>query len=643
MELKWPYLDRLALFAAILLSFCLALLFSGKHYSPLKSGYLTAQSFNGKTDKPKTLLEENSHSSDRFVDLDVDLEFQSSGPTTNTQTLFQTNDLNKGIRVDLASSGKIYLIVETQDGTDHWTRELASTDLTKRIFHKLSIQFSRMKQVTVWLDNTLYYDFPVSNALPTISKVIVGEGFNSSQKYSGEIRNFSLKYQTYKKLNRFELLLVMASFFFFYLTSYLLFISTWQKFLNKSSQTASSSSLPRQLIVWIAFFVLMGYFVSQTVCYYWGNYWGLPKPWNAVFFDPRDAFHDFSNFFEMCKLPIPYESRFAIAYGPLLVFAFKLLTFLPSWLVFGCFIIASSISIVRFLNTSLERFFREALDKWLVMFILTAFSYPFLFCFDRGNVEFLMLVPLIWFCKNYLEGKDLKAVFWFSLAASFKISILPFALLFLGDRKFKQIALVGLAFIFWNGFGLFGLSLLGHAPMKELLLNYLKNISVYSDNLDVNIARFGHSLWALHVSIANAFDLSLRKAVTLSRWISKIVAVISIGIVLFKKNQFTDRLILTISTALLIAPISFDYRLIFLFLGLGYLLMSDLTSPLRASALFVLCCLISCTIPYPLYGDVNVSVPLRSLLILILWGISVVSILDANSQFRLRVRPRGYR
>jgi hypothetical protein len=192
----------------------------------------------------------------------------------------------------------------------------------------------------------------------------------------------------------------------------------------------------RLLLVIVAF----GHLIAAAY-YYWNSvYLGRGYPYNSYLNLPEVHFTDYDNMILMCRNLNPYHEGSRSGYPPLANLLYYL--FSPYSMRFGYFLFV--IPPVIFLAWISKRILGgfSSLQQWLTLIFVLLFSYPFLFTFDRGNLEFYLMIStggfLVWYDA---KGAALRNASCFCLAAAIALKIYPalFLLLFVKDRRFLDL------------------------------------------------------------------------------------------------------------------------------------------------------------------------------------------------------------
>jgi hypothetical protein len=199
----------------------------------------------------------------------------------------------------------------------------------------------------------------------------------------------------------------------------------------------------------LSYLVVFGVIAGFLWSYRQGYYRGLPFPHNSFLFIPSDHFRDLLNFSEPLKANDPYSWVGAV-YPP-----FAYIVMEPfSWVTSGQATVLWTVIVVGGLGSFVawELDFVPPIDRAAAVVALTVCSYPFLFSFDRGNIEAfitLLLAAFVWALQT--GRRDLAAVA-VGTAAAIKGYPLIFAALFLVWRQWRPLIItaataMGLTFV----------------------------------------------------------------------------------------------------------------------------------------------------------------------------------------------------
>lgn len=142
--------------------------------------------------------------------------------------------------------------------------------------------------------------------------------------------------------------------------------------------------------------VFAGLFIAAAWTYRQAYYQGQAYPKNTFLFAPGDHFRDLYNFFG------PLRAHDPLSYGAAVYPPFAYIMMEPfvwaGWTgAIVLFVAVTAGGIGWFLNRQLD--FLPLVDRLAAVFALTFATYPFLFTFDRGNIEIvgtLLIVAIAW-------------------------------------------------------------------------------------------------------------------------------------------------------------------------------------------------------------------------------------------------------
>jgi hypothetical protein len=293
-------------------------------------------------------------------------------------------------------------------------------------------------------------------------------------------------------------------------------------------------------------------------------------PYNTFLFWPEDRFNDFFNHFYRAKHLNPYyPPNVFTVYFPFTYFCVYLLTFLPAKvafaLLFGIFICSFAYYVFRNLPAS------DYLGRISGVFILTFLSYPILFTVDRGNLEILVFLFLLLFVNYYQKGDDVKSVIFLSLAIAMKLYPGVFVVLFYADKKYKNIIYTGILVL--------ALSVLSAAVMEGGIQASLQGLQ---NNLGLFKEAYMRSVMGLHfnTSLYGAITILGNKFTFLSIVIKyyTVIALIAFALIslfiVLKEKEFWKRVSLLVFMMLLLPQVTFDYKMIHLYIALMLFLNS---------------------------------------------------------------------
>lgn len=301
-----------------------------------------------------------------------------------------------------------------------------------------------------------------------------------------------------------------------------------------------------------------GFTASVFYHYVMSNYFGLGYyPYNTFLFIPADRFNDFRNIYRATIDLNPYAAPVSV-YFPFTFIVVYLFTFFVhcdlALFAFTFIFLAFLIPYVYRAVPSAGKF-----GKPISTFILVFMSYPVLFALDRGNLESFLFIFLVLFFYYYRKQDDLKSVFFLSLAISMKLYPAVFIVLFLADKKYRNILYTG---IFVVVVTLLSAFMLEGGVVKSFLglknnLEIFRNAYLMTDRgLQHNASLYG-VVKILRLPVLNYY-------VVLALLLFSLTA----AYVILKEDIFWKRVTLLVFSMILLPQVSYDYKLIHLFIPL---------------------------------------------------------------------------
>lgn len=317
--------------------------------------------------------------------------------------------------------------------------------------------------------------------------------------------------------------------------------------------------------------ILVGFTFGVIYHYILGFYLDLGDPYNSFLFGASSALGDFSNVLPFIKDLNPYqEPTIWINYFPLayiLMFPFTLFKdLLIAYIVFAaCFL-----SFLIFMN--IKNFTCSNLTKiqnTQNIIIISLISYPVLYLLDKGNFDMYLFVLFALFVYSFKSEKYFLSAFILAIENAFKPFFIVFLILFLFKKKFKEfflsiiltiLMIVG-GFLFLKGAFFNQIITL----IKSLML--FKSIYVYQDNNSCGLF-FCSSLFSLlklvFCKLTSAPIVSFSLFAQIYSYLCFVITAFTIFFI-WKEKVFWKQITLLVCNMLLIPYVTFDYKLIFLF------------------------------------------------------------------------------
>lgn len=324
----------------------------------------------------------------------------------------------------------------------------------------------------------------------------------------------------------------------------------------------------------IGLFVVIGFAFSVFYHYWKGVYLGKGYPKNTFLFKPEDRWNDFFNVYRHSVGLSPYLTEDAV---PRNYFPFSYVVSWPFTLLkpaFSFFVFTAG-SLAFLLRAAWKNLLQEdRYDTVLAVFAFVLLSYPVLFLLDRGNFEIVVFALLYLFVYLYRAGRDLPAVACLAGATAMKLFPAVFFVLLLADRKYRKTAYFFLAVAALSLGSLFSFG----GGFAENVRALGQNLAVAQSSLDTSIPSVQHSLNVFALVKVTAGRLIKAGPVhdVLNAFLAfKVYFAFSLLLFGFTawyvakvEKLYWKKVALLVFVMLLLPQISFDYRLIHIFIPL---------------------------------------------------------------------------
>lgn len=310
--------------------------------------------------------------------------------------------------------------------------------------------------------------------------------------------------------------------------------------------------------------LIFGFTLSVIFHYVLGNYLGYDHHYyyTTFLFDPRDRFNDFFNIYRATVNLDPYAAPVSV-YFPFTFILMYLFTFLREQYSFFVFMSLFGSYFIWYIYRNISLV--NAPDRLLSVFVFTCMSYPVLFNFDRGNVEVFVFIFLTLFLFFYQKDQHLLGVLFLSLAISMKLYPGVFVILYLVDRNYRNIfatvsmtAVVSLS----SAALLQGGILTSLAGIQRNLAGFGKFYLVSSAGLQHNSSLYG---------VIRIIGKNVPPIMVVLEYYSIIVMgffVLMVIYILVKEDILWRKAALLTFSMVLFPQVSFDYKLIHVFIPL---------------------------------------------------------------------------
>lgn len=376
----------------------------------------------------------------------------------------------------------------------------------------------------------------------------------------------------------------------------------------------------------LATIVLIGFALAVIYHYILGFYMGANYPY-STFLSPHNLLlSDFLAPFSQVSKFNPFEKPdFWINYFPLAYIILYPFTLIKNPIFSYLIFISGFITSFTYLNWK----FLNCKDLVKVqnlqnIFVLSFFSYPFLYILDRGNFDMFLFVLFASFVYAFKVEKYFFAGILIAIANACKPFFVLFLFLFLFKKKYKEffvsIILSALLIIF------------GFMVLKG---GWAYNFSIFIENLKLTQDFF---IYKINGGLVNTSSLFMTlKALLCYKFnlisinsllgISKYISIALTGLALFfayKEKAFWKQISLMTLTMLVVPYIVFDYKLLFLFVPMWLFVNNnekskfDLAYTILFGLLFV-----SKALPLDFVIYIEFSVVINSLIMILFMGLII--------------------
>lgn len=360
--------------------------------------------------------------------------------------------------------------------------------------------------------------------------------------------------------------------------------------------------------------VIIGFACSVIFHYVAGAYMNMGYPYSTFLFDPRDRFHDFLNIYRATTDLNPFADPVSV-YFPFTYMPVYILTFIPPFIAYAVFAAA----FLAFLLAAQHRFIpaEGTIDRVLTMFSLTVLSYPVLFILDRGNLECLVFIFLWLFIYCYKNRRDTAAALFLSFAIAMKLYPGVFCVLFLADRRWKPLLLTAVSTLVLT----IASAALLDGGISASLAGMQNNLLIFKAQYfeSVNGLLYNSSLYVPAVLMASKFAFMdvIPKGYPLC---AIFLFILTAAYVAFREDVFWKRIALLSYMMILLPQISFDYKLIHIFLPLLLFLGSEPRSKFDVAYSVIFGLLLIPKDYFFLVGNISINGILNSFLMLAFIG-----------------------
>jgi len=398
---------------------------------------------------------------------------------------------------------------------------------------------------------------------------------------------------------------------------------------------------------WIVFIVLVGFIAAVAAHYVLGQYVLRGYPFTTFLFSPQDigypgqpnivGVHHFGDFYEpwvTSQGPHPYVDfplTFASSYFPVTHILLFPLAQLPLTVALVLYLV---VFVALFGATIFRHVAGSRLSRVQATIVLTVCSTPVLFLVDRANIEGVLFLLLAAMLLAYRRERIYVAAVLLAVPIAMKGSAGVFWLLFLMDGHIRAF-LVSVATCA-------GMTLLSLLILPGAIAD---NVSGLRTALDVITSAAGEGTFGLRhsaglkaaINVLSHVDEHFNFFVVNYRFVGLALLLAVAAALLALRPILWQRVALVSAAMILVPSLSYEYRMIHLYLPLLLFLVAERR---RGDALFVVLfglLLVPKGLPV-LFADVNLGTVVNPLLLLILMAAIVV---DAATDHEARARLRS--
>lgn len=317
---------------------------------------------------------------------------------------------------------------------------------------------------------------------------------------------------------------------------------------------------------------LIGFVIAVIYLYVVDQYMHLGVPYNSFLYPAYGAFCDFTSILPYIIGFNPYQTTtlwvvyFPITY--LILYPFSLFkTTVLSYFIYSFSFVA------YFIYMNLKSFSSENLTKiqnFQNIFILTVISYPFLCIMDKGNCDMYLFIIFGLCVFAFKSEKYLLSCILLALVNAMKPFTLLFLIPFLVKKKYKEFffSIILSIILVIGGFLMYKGNLIKELRMFISSLLWFKINYMYLINNDFGMG-FASSLYMpLKLLFCKSTTNPIISAETLVKYYNILCLTITIPTIFFiwKEKILWKQLTLITCHFLLLPCITYDYKLIFLFI-----------------------------------------------------------------------------
>ena len=240
-------------------------------------------------------------------------------------------------------------------------------------------------------------------------------------------------------------------------------------------------------------YIIFGFIIAVLYHYILGFYFNKGYPRNTFLFDPQDHFMDFINIYvNKSSLYFPFSNVIIKIFNKINPIEISIIVFILVSLIFLLTFFFQQLKTVKIIDT---------INSTLVFSFCT---FPFLFVFDRLNLEIIVYAFCVIFLYSYKKNQNIIAIITLSFAISMKLFPIMFLLLYFVESRFKLIFVTIISSILIT---LISNYVLGNT-IEEMFQFTIKNGIFYQKIYVIGDGGldFGHSLMGLFKFLLKIFN-----------------------------------------------------------------------------------------------------------------------------------------
>jgi len=379
----------------------------------------------------------------------------------------------------------------------------------------------------------------------------------------------------------------------------------------------------QQRIELIGLIILSGFILAAFFHYIQGYYLERGYPFNTfLFYEPFDNFKDYLNPIRGSADLNPYEPiriTYIGGYFPFGYFVTFLYSLIHPW-PFGLQVFLFTFLVFLAMYTKINLFpDQQPLTRQLLyILIFTFLTYPVFHLIDRSNFDTVMFMLIVLSLYAYRKQRYSLSAILLACTIAMKAYTGIFLVLFICDRRYKELLLCALA--------VFLLTLGSLALFKDgLFAEYQKMLLSFGNAFKISVGRgsnlrFSSSLYTLIVMILNPLHpgVHAEKLFQLG-YMLLAFTVFAVGALrVLREKIFWKRVAILILLMILLPFASNDYRLVFLFIPMYMFINSGIKTRADAALTILFGLLLIPKNYFVFYNDQNIGMVINPLLLLAL-------------------------